>query len=167
MRKMTQANMQAAFAGESQAHMRYLIFAGEADKEGYPNVARLFQAIAYAERVHATNHLRELGGIQGSAENLQTGINGETYEVKEMYPAFKAVAELQGEKGALRSSDWALQAEKIHAVMYGQAKAAVEAGRDLEIGDIYICELCGHTVAGEPPDRCPICNAQRERFRQF
>jgi rubrerythrin len=159
--------MQSAFAGESQAHMRYLIFADKADKEGFPNVSRLFRAIAYAERVHATNHLRELGGIQESAENLQTGINGETYEVEEMYPAFKAVAELQGEKGALRSSDWALQAEKIHAVMYGQAKTAVEAGRDLEIEDIHICEVCGHTVTGEPPDRCPICNARRERFRKF
>ncbi|MFQ6013962.1 MAG: rubrerythrin family protein [Anaerolineae bacterium] len=167
MRKMTEGNLQAAFAGESQAHMRYLIFADKAEREGHSNVARLFRAISYAEQVHATNHYRELGGINSSTENLQVAIDGETYEVEEMYPAFKGVAELQGEKGAVRTTDWALQAEKVHAGMYQQAKQSLEADQDLEVGDIFICEACGWTLFGEAPDRCPVCKAPRDRFRKF
>jgi rubrerythrin len=167
MRKMTESNLQAAFAGESQAHMRYLIFADKAEKEGHGNVARLFRAIAFAEQVHATNHYRNLDGIGGSADNLQTAINGETYEVEEMYPAFRAVAELQGEKGAVRSTTWALEAEKVHADLYGQAKAAVEGGRDVKLDDIYICEVCGWTGTGEVPDKCPLCGAPASKLRRF
>lgn len=167
MRKMTEENMKAAFAGESQAHTRYLIYAEEAKRHGFENVARLFKAIAYAELVHATNHLRALGGIGKTSENLTKAIGGETFEVDEMYPAYIEVARLQNEKAAERSATWALEAERIHAEMFLKAKEAVEVGKDAEIGDIYICEFCGYTVEGEPPDRCPICNAQKERFRKF
>ena len=167
MRKMTKANLESAFAGESQAHMKYLIFAEQAEKEKFPNVARLFRAIAFAEQVHATNHLKVLGGIGQTAENLATAIGGETYEVEEMYPAFRAVAELQEEKNAVRSTTWALEAEKVHAGMYEKARQAVLSGQDADIGDIYICELCGWTVEGEAPERCPICGATRDKFRKF
>lgn len=167
MRKMTEGNLQAAFAGESQAHMRYLIFADKAEKEGRANVARLFRAIAFAEQVHATNHYKVLDGVGGTADNLQVAINGETYEVEEMYPAFRAVAELQEQKGAVRSTTWALEAEKVHAELYGQAKAAVEGGQDVDVGDIYICEVCGWTGTGEAPDKCPLCGAPSSRVRGF
>lgn len=167
MRKMTESNLQAAFSGESQAHMRYLIFADKAETDGHANVARLFKAIAFAEQVHATNHFKTLDGIDTTAGNLQTAINGETYEVEEMYPAFRAVAELQGEKGAVRSTSWALEAEKVHAELYTQAKTAVEGGADVQIDEIYICEVCGWTGTGEKPDRCPICGAKRERIQTF
>jgi rubrerythrin len=167
MRKMTESNLQAAFSGESQAHMRYLIFADKAETAGQTNVARLFRAIAFAEQVHATNHFKTLDGIGGTADNLLTAINGETYEVEEMYPAFRAVAELQGEKGAVRSTTWALEAEKVHAELYGQARAAVEGGADVQIDEVYICEVCGWTGTGEKPDRCPICGAKGERIRTF
>lgn len=167
MRKMTDENLRAAFAGESRAHMRYLIFARKAEEEGFRNVARLFRAIAYAEQVHAANHFKTLGELKSTADNLQAAIGGETFEVEEMYPAYNAVAELQGEKGAQRSIRFALEAEKIHAGLYKKAKEAVEAGKDLEIGRIYICDVCGYTGEGDPPDRCPICGAPRERFTLF
>jgi len=167
MRKMTEQDLAAAFAGESQAHMKYVIYANVAEKEGFPNIARLFRAISHAELAHARNHYRALGNILTSAENLQVAIDGETYEVEEMYPAFKAVAELQNEKEALRSMDWALQAEKIHAGMYQKAKQAVEANKDIEIGKIQICEQCGYTVEGNVPDRCPICGATKDKFKSF
>lgn len=167
MRRMTEENLKAAFAGESQAHTRYLIYAEEAKRHGLENVARLFTAIAYAELVHATNHLRALGGIGKTSDNLAKAIEGETFEVDEMYPAYVEVAKLQNEKAAERSATWALEAERIHAEMYRKAKEAVDAGKDMEIGDIYICEVCGYTTEGEPPDRCPICNASKERFRKF
>ena len=167
MRNQTEGNLKGAFAGESQAHMRYLAFADKAEKEGFPNVARLFRAISFAEQAHATGHLRTLGGIVSTAENLGEAIGGETYEVEEMYPAFIAVAELQGEKSALRSMNFALEAEKIHAAMYQQARQSVQAGQDVALGTIYICEVCGYTVEGAAPDRCPLCNAPKEKFRAF
>jgi rubrerythrin len=167
MRKMTEDNLKSAFAGESQAHMRYLIFADKAEEEGFPNVARLFRAIAYAEQVHATNHFKTLAMLQGTVDNLQAAINGETYEVNEMYPAYKAVAELQQEKGAQRSTDWALQAEKVHAGMYQKAKQAVERKEDITVEAVFICEACGYTVENSAPDRCPICGAPKVKFRKF
>ena len=148
MHPMTEGNLKAAFAGESQAHMRYLAFADAAEQEGKANTARLFRAVAYAEQVHATNHLRELGGIKGSAANLQEAIDGETFEVEEMYPAYDAVAKLQNESGAVRSIHNAIEAEKIHADMYKVAKAEADSGKDVEIGKVYICPVCGYTVEG-------------------
>ena len=167
MRKMTQENLKAAFSGESQAHMKYLIFADKADEEGYPEVARLFRAISFAERVHATNHLRELGDIGDTVANLEEAIAGESYENTEMYPAFNAVAKLQNEKGAMLSIHYALEAEKIHEAMYGEAKSMVTSGSDIQSAPVFVCPVCGHTVIGEAPDKCPICSTPKEKYRQF
>ena len=167
MHKMTQANLEAAFAGESQAHMKYLFFADRAEREGFPNVARLFRAISYAEQVHATNHFKALGNLGETLANLVAAIGGETYKVEEMYPAFGAVAELQEERAAIRSNKWALEAERVHAGMYEMARQAVLAGQDAEVGDVHICQVCGWTVEGEPPERCPLCGAKREQFTAF
>ncbi len=167
MRVMTEQNLRDAFSGESQAHMRYQIYAEVAEKEGLKNVARLFKAIAYAELVHARNHLKELGGINDSTANLQDGIDGETFEIEEMYPAYKVVAELQEEKGAVRSTHYALEAEKIHAVMFTDAKKTVMEKKDIEIGTIQICDICGYTHDGDAPDKCPICSAPKSKFLAF
>jgi len=167
MRKMTEANLKAAFAGESQAHMRYQIFAAQAEMEGLPHIARLFRAISQAELVHARSHLRALGGIGTTPENLAEAIGGETYEVDEMYPAFIAVAELQEEKQALRSMNYALEVEKVHAALYQEAKQLADTGKDLELGTIYVCDICGYTVEGAAPERCPVCNAIRDKFCAF
>jgi len=167
MKKMTEKDLSDAYAGESQAYMKYNIWADKADQEGKPQVARLFRAVAHAERVHATNHWRTLGMIQGTKDNLQHAIDGENYEVDEMYPAFKAVAELQEEKGAVRSMHWALETEKVHAQMYSKAKGAVEQGHDAQFGEIWVCPVCGYTGEGEAPDMCPICNAKKGTFKKF
>lgn len=167
MHTMTNDNLKSAFAGESQAHMRYIIFADKAEEEGFKNIARLFRAIAFAERVHASNHLNTLNGINLTVDNLNVAIQGERFEVNEMYPAYKMVAELQDEKKAINSMHYALEAEKIHESLYTEAKEAAKSGKDLEIGDIYICPLCGHTVVGNPPKRCPICGVLGDRFKKF
>lgn len=167
MKEMTSENLKAAFAGESQAHMKYLAFAARAEKENKPNIARLFEAIAYAEQVHALNHLKELGGVGTTVDNLASAIAGETFEVEEMYAAYLEVAELQEEKGARRSMWYAVEAEKIHAEMYNNAQEAAQANQDLEIPEVYICPVCGFTHIGEPPDRCPVCNAKKESFKAF
>lgn len=168
MKKMTEANLKDSFAGESQAHVKYLNFAERAEKEGYPNVGRLFRAASFAEQVHAGNHLRALDGIQGTVANLEAAIGGETFEVEEMYAAYKVVAEAQGEKRALRMFEWAMEAEKIHAGMYARAKQSVEGGQDIGNTPIWVCEACGYTCEGEDaPDTCPLCGAKKERFRKF
>jgi rubrerythrin len=167
MKKMTKKALEEALAGESMAHIKYLAFSEIAEKDGYRNVSRLFRAIAYAEQVHATNHARTLGIIKPTEENLQTAIDGEEFEVDEMYPAYNAVSQLQKEEGAKRSIHYALEAEKIHAGMYQLAQEAVKSGDDIEKKDIYICPVCGYTHAGDPPDRCPVCGIQRSRFRKF
>lgn len=167
MHIMTGENLKLAFAGESQAHMRYTLFAEKAEEEGFENIARLFRAIAFAERVHASNHLSALNGINLTVNNLNVAIEGERFEVNEMYPAYKSVAELQDEKKAIDSIRYALEAEKIHEALYLEAKEAVKAGKDLEVREIYICPVCGHTVVGKAPERCPICGILGERFRRF
>ncbi len=167
MKKMTQANLEAAFAGESQAHMRYLIFADVAEKEGKPNIAKLFRAIAYAEQVHATNHFRELGNVGKTPDNLQAAIEGETFEVEEMYPAYDAVAKLQGEKGAERSINYAIEAEKLHAKMYKDAKDKAEANQDAEVRSVYVCPVCGYTAIDDAPEKCPVCGLPGEKFKKF
>lgn len=167
MRKSTEANLKEAFAGESQACMKYGIFADKAERDGFPEVARLFRAIAFAERVHATNHLRQLGGINDTATNLGEAMAGENYEVTEMYPAFNAVAQLQEEKGAMRSIRYALEAEKIHEVMYGDAQTAVEDSKDIPSAPVFVCPVCGHTVIGEAPDKCPVCGLPHDKYKEF
>jgi rubrerythrin len=164
---MTEANLKAAFAGESQAHVKYAIFADKAEEEGYPEVARLFRAISFAELVHATNHLRQLGGIGDTVVNLEEAIGGENYENTEMYPAFNAVAKLQDERGAILSIHYALEAEKIHETMYDEAKKMVAMGSDIQSAPVFICPVCGYTVIGEPPDKCPVSNTSKKRFRKF
>lgn len=167
MKEMTRANIEAAFAGESQAHMKYSIFAEKAEREGLQQVARLFRAIAYAEKVHATNHLRALGGINDSATNLDTARGGENYEVNEMYPAFDAVARLQKEKTAIKSIHYAIEAEKIHEVMYANARKSVVKGKDIKPVKVYVCPVCGHTVFDEAPDTCPICKIAKDKYIEF
>ena len=167
MRKMTENNLRDAFAGESQAHMKYLAFAQKAEEEGKPNVAKLFKAIAYAEQVHASNHLKTLEEVGTTEENLQAAMNSENFEVEEMYPAYDAVAKLQSEKGAIKSVHYAIEAEKIHSVMYAEAKEAVKQGKDAEIEDVYVCPVCGYTHTGDAPDRCPVCGVEKEKFVKF
>ncbi len=167
MKKMTEKALNEAFAGESMAHMKYLAFSAQAEKEGFDRVANLFKAIAYAEQVHATNHARTLGLLKKTVENLQAGIDGESFEIEEMYPAYKATAELQEEKNALRTINWALESEKDHEVMYKQALEMVANGNDVDIDDVYVCPVCGHTHIGKPTEKCPLCNVPAEKYVKF
>jgi rubrerythrin len=150
-----------AFAGESQANRKYLAFAKQAEKEGYPQVAKLFRAAAEAETVHAHAHLRVAGGIKTTAENLKAAIAGETHEFEHMYPEMIAAAQAEGNKAAERSFSYANEVEKIHAGLY--QKALDNLGSN-ETTDYYVCQICGNTVEGEPPDKCPICASPKKMF---
>lgn len=160
----TEQNLKDAFAGESQANRKYLAFAKKAEAEGFKQVARLFRAAAEAETVHAHNHLKELGGIKSTKENLQEAINGESYEFQKMYPQMIKDAEAEGNKGALRSFNYANDVEKIHAALY--KKALDNLGKSPD-ADMYVCQVCGYTVEGEAPDECPVCKAKKQSFKKI
>ena len=158
----SEQNLKEAFAGESQANRKYLAFAKLADKEGYAQAAKLFRAAAEAETIHAHSHLRALGGIKNTRDNLQEAISGETHEFTSMYPAMIAAAEEEGAEQALRSFRYANEVEKVHAELYGKALAALEDKGALF--DYFICPVCGHTVAKEAPDNCVVCGAKGTVF---
>jgi rubrerythrin len=161
----TEQNLQDAFAGESQANRKYLAFAKQAEKEGYSQVAKLFRAAAEAETIHAHNHLRVLGGIKSTRDNLMEAIGGESYEFKEMYPAMIAAAEAEGAAEARRSFTYANAVEKIHASLYAEALERLEKGH--EACDYYVCPVCGNTVERGAPDSCPICGTKGSLFVQI
>ncbi|MBF0144572.1 MAG: rubrerythrin family protein [Magnetococcales bacterium] len=162
----TKDNLKAAFAGESQANRKYLAFAKKAEQEGYPVIAHLFRAVAEAETVHAHAHLRNLGGIGDTLTNLREAKAGEDYEISQMYPDMVATAEAEGETRAAQGMRHALAVEKVHSVLYGQAIAALEAGKDLDHDLLHVCEICGHTVFGEPEGKCPICGAKQSSYKK-
>ncbi len=181
MKQMTQANLRSAFGGESQARNRYNIWGKCAKKEGFPNVSRLFDATADAERVHAELHFNALKDVSGdfdvtsragfgigtTSENLQGAINGEVFEYTEMYPSYIMIAEEQEEKAAVKAMKFAVEAEKVHAKMFGKAKDAVDAGKDLEVEDaIYLCPVCGF-VALSAEGKCPICGTDSSKFIKY
>ena len=164
---MTEGYLKDAFAGESQASQKYLAFSAKAAADGLPNVARLFEAVAYAESTHARNHLSVLGGIGSTADNLQAAFGGETFEITEMYPAYDAVAALQGATEARTSIRYAKAAEQDHQALYEATRETVETGKDMDAGAIRVCPICGHTVIGDAPEECPVCGTSGQYFREF
>jgi rubrerythrin len=160
----TEKNLADAFAGESQANRKYLAFAKQAEKEGYNQVAKLFRAAAAAETIHAHSHLKQLGGIKSTKENLEAAIGGEAFEFKEMYPQMIKEAEEEGNKGALRSFNLANEVEKIHHALYEKALQNLGSNEDT---DYYVCDICGYTAEGEAPDECPVCKAKKQAFRKI
>jgi len=159
----TEKNLQDAFAGESQANRKYLAFAKKAEAEGFKQAAKLFRAAAAAETIHAHNHLRELGVVKSTRENLMAAINGESHEFQNMYPRMIADAQAEGNAGALRSFNFANAVEKVHAALY--QKALDTLGRNVDT-DYYVCSVCGYTAEGEAPDECPVCGSKKQAFRK-
>lgn len=167
MHAMTEENLKAAFAGESQAHIKYLNFATKAAEESKENVSRLFRAAAFSEQIHAGAHLKALGEIKSVDDNLAAAINGESFEVEEMYAVYIKVAEDQGEKAAQQSMTRARKAEMVHRDLYTRAKAAVASDADVTLDTVYVCPNCGFTMEGERLDECPLCGWSGDDFRQF
>ena len=159
--RTTEENLQEAFAGESQANRKYLAFAKQADKEGYPQAARLFRAAAAAETIHAHAHLKAMKGIGTTAANLKEALAGETHEFTKMYPDMIKTAEAEGKKTAARSFSYANEVEKTHAALY---KKAMDTLENPEACDYYICSVCGHTHEKEAPETCPVCGAKASAF---
>lgn len=163
----TSENLQKAFAGESQANRKYLAFAKKAESEGYPMVAKIFRAAAEAETVHAHAHLRAMSAIKSTQENLQEAIKGESFEFQQMYPEYIKQAQEEGAKQALVSFQNAMAVEQVHHSLYIESLNAVKAGKDMAQAKIFVCGVCGNTVLGKPPDKCPVCGASEEKFTEI
>ena len=160
-------NLQEAFAGESQANRKYLAFAKKADQDGKPQVAKLFRAAAAAETVHAHAHLRVMGGVKGTEDNLKEAIEGEGFEFQKMYPKFLTEAEAEGNKPAMFSIKHALAVEEVHYGLYTRALEVVQAGSDLPASRIVVCGVCGNTIEGDAPETCPVCGAKKDKFAEI
>ena len=157
----TEQNLAEAFAGESQANRKYLAFAKKAEREGLHQDAKLFRAAAAAETVHAHSHLRVLGGINSTVENLKEAVEGETHEFKNMYPDMIETAKKEGNKSAVRTFTYANEVEKIHAGLY---EKALENPEGMTETDYHVCSVCGYTAEGSAPDKCPVCGANSNAF---
>ena len=155
--------LKEAFAGESQANQKYRAFAKQAEKDGFTNIAKLFRTTAEAERIHAEGHLRALDMVATTAENLRSAIDGETHEFTEMYPPMVEQAASDGHK-ATTMFKFAVDAEEVHAQIYTKAIEAVQAGKDLDVSEFYLCSVCGYIEMGSAPEQCPICGAQNKAF---
>ncbi len=166
MTDQTKKNLAEAFAGESQASRRYLAFAIKAEEEGFNNLARLFRAIAESETIHAHNHLKSMNVVKSSLENVEEAMKGETEEFTSMYPMFIDQAKRDANNDALKSFFWANEAERVHADFYESALASLKQGKDIEAADIHVCSVCGNTVRGELPDKCPVCGEPKDKYFQ-
>lgn len=158
----TDENLDKAFAGESQASMRYLAFARKADDEGYPGAARLFRAAARAEMVHALSHLNARGSVKGTKENIEAAIEGEAFEFKEMYPAMIKDAAAEKEIDARHSLEYAMSIEMVHHQLF--KKALDKENADPAALAYYVCPVCGYTVADAAPKKCPYCGVDEKKF---
>ena len=163
----TEANLKAAFAGESQARNKYSFFAKVARKEKYLYIAKIFEETAANEMRHAKDEFALLNGIGDTAANLKSAIDGEMYETVTMYPQFAKEAEEEGHDDAAWLFNQIAKVEKQHAALYGKLLKMVEEGtvykREKPIQ--WKCSVCGCIHEGtEPPAKCPCCKHSKEYF---
>ncbi|MGB5984095.1 MAG: rubrerythrin family protein [Desulfobacterales bacterium] len=157
----THENLQAAFAGESQANRRYLAFAQRAADEYKEGIYKLFRAIAEGETIHALKHLQHMKAVKSTEENLKEAMSGEMHEFKSMYPQMIEEARQEGAKGAEVTLTHAMEVEKVHHQLLQEALEKLD---DYPVQDYYICPACGYIAAQEAPERCPVCGALKSAF---
>jgi rubrerythrin len=167
MRKLSQEGLEAAFVRESQAVLNYIAFAERADREGRPQVARLFRAVAASERAHAVGHLLALQQVGDSNQNVDVALAEESFQFEEFYPSYMEIAKNQKEEAAFVAMHRAMVSEKTHEMLFGRAKQALSDGRDTSLLTLWVCPVCGFFIEGVPPDTCPICSTAKELFEQY
>ena len=156
----TEKNLEAAFAGESQARNKYTYFASKAKKEGYEQIAALFLETADNEKEHAKMWFKELEGIGSTAENLGAAAAGENYEWTDMYEGFAKTAEAEGFKALAAKFRLVAAIEKRHEERYRALLKNVETAQVFEKSEVKVweCRNCGHVVVGtKAPETCPAC----------
>jgi rubrerythrin len=175
---VTLENLQTAYNGESNARAKYLTFATQAEKDGYPAVASLFRAAAEAEGVHAANHaevIKKMGAVptakidapivKSTEENLRVAIEGETYERDKMYPEFVKNARAANLPDAVHTFDLALTAEAEHAKLYAKDLNGLPSLKGKPAVAYNVCPTCGFTTPTKNLKNCPSCGTPSEKFR--
>ena len=163
----TEANLQAAFAGESQARNKYTYFASVARKEGFEQIAAIFQATADNEKEHAKLWFKELEGIGDTAANLEAAAAGENFEWTDMYEAFAKTAEEEGFTALARRFRMVAAIEKRHEERYRALLHNIETAAVFEKSEVKVweCRNCGHIVVGtKAPEVCPVCAHPQSYF---
>ncbi len=163
----TEKNLQAAFAGESQARNKYTYFASVAKKEGYEQISALFLKTADNEKEHAKMWLKELQGIGSTAENLKAAAEGENYEWTDMYETFAKEAEAEGFADLAKKFRGVAAIEKVHEERYRALLKNVETAQVFEKSEVKVweCRNCGHIVVGtKAPEVCPVCAHPQSYF---
>ena len=163
----TEANLKAAFAVESQARNKYSYFASQAKKDGYEQIAAIFEETAHNEKEHAKMWLKELNGIGNTAENLKAAADGENYEWTDMYDEFAKVAKEEGFDRIAYLFEAVGKIEKEHEERFKKLLENVEEGKVFEAGEVKIwkCRNCGHIVVGtKAPEICPVCSHPQAYF---
>ncbi len=156
----TEKNLEAAFAGESQARNKYTYFASVAKKEGYEQIAELFLKTADNEKEHAKLWFKELNGIGDTAQNLEHAAEGENYEWTDMYEGFAKTAEEEGFKALAAKFRMVAAIEKRHEERYRALLKNIETAAVFEKSEVKVweCRNCGHIVVGtKAPQLCPVC----------
>ena len=163
----TEANLQAAFAGESQARNKYTYFASVARKEGFEQIAAIFQATADNEKEHAKLWFKELEGIGDTAANLEAAAAGENFEWTDMYKAFAKTAEEEGFTALAKRFRMVAAIEKRHEERYRALLHNIETAAVFEKSEVKVweCRNCGHIVVGtKAPEVCPVCAHPQSYF---
>jgi len=163
----TEKNLQAAFAGESQARNKYTYFASAAKKEGYEQIAAIFLKTADNEKEHAKMWFKELQGIGNTAQNLAAAAEGENYEWTDMYEEFARTAEAEGFPELAKKFRGVGAIEKAHEERYRALLQNVETAQVFEKSTVKVweCRNCGHIVVGtQAPEVCPVCNHPQSYF---
>jgi rubrerythrin len=163
----TEANLKAAFAGESQARNKYTYFASRARKDGFEQIGKMFEETAAQEKEHAKIWLKLLGGVSDTAANLQEAAGGEHHEWTDMYPAFAQIAKEEGFDDIARLFEHVAAVEKTHEERYKKLLSNVEKKRVFTKDNdaIWQCANCGHIAVGKnAPEQCPVCNHPQAYF---
>jgi rubrerythrin len=157
--------LREAFAGESKAHMRNLAYANKAREEGFPQIARLFRAVAEAERVHAAEYLQYLEGVIGETdENLKAAFESEIKTKNDLYPPLIQEAFALKREDVAWSFSRSRDVEERHAKLY---KDALEAMLKEQDSQYSVCQVCGYIFEGNLPEQCPVCRASQENFKRM
>jgi rubrerythrin len=160
----TENNISKAILDECEANRRYIFFADKAEEEGYPQVARMFRAIAEAESVHVRNHFNAIDAIGTTRDNLTAASMIEHREFSGMYPNFIEKAKEEKNDRAELAFQRANAVEKGHHAFFEAALAAIKEGNQPEDAEYYVCQVCGNTVTVEAPDKCSVCGAVAKAF---
>ena len=164
----TEANLMTAFAGESQARNKYTYFASKARKDGYVQIANIFEETANNEKEHAKIWFKLLEGIGSTPENLLAAAEGENYEWTDMYATFAKEAKEEGFDRIAALFEGVAKIEKEHEDRYRALLSNVEEGKVFKRGDVVIwqCSNCGHIVVGtQAPEICPVCSHPKAYFQ--